>query len=551
MVGASSISKRGGMTTYTNPHNLPIIEPNSDKIKDGAEASALAGDINSLAMAAAGAITSEGSRVETAAFNDATEKADAAAWMRGVLGEFNEFKSIDEAPDGFATIWLPSNAEFVKAPENIQGFALTVRTGTGGQQIYLSVNGHIWHRKRKASVWDANFRRIDGRLELMPENEDLLVWTDSAGQYTDLHLGPDGYFAAPVIERLQDRILSGMSMVEAPESGVAFAIVDKVGQYTDLHLDDSGQFADEVLERVGTRLGTMGLGGGLNKHDMMYLDGHLLPAYPDTGNVTCWGSSSMQGLAPHLLSTFKSATVHNEGKGGEWSQQIAARMGAIPALLTVLGGSIPASGSVLVTASNVPPLALMKDFAGTLNGVHGTLSSNGTTQTFTRTSPGSATEVPSGTPFISEVGNASRQHITMLWPGKNNLKTVGAVPLVIEQTEMMFAWLSPMLIKRCVVLTHFVDSDQSPGSTQHNQVAQVNADYLARYGSLCIDANAYILSPQVWADTGIMPTAADLQMQSNGVKATSLSSDNLHLNDTAEAALAGFVRQHLQNLQWV
>lgn len=538
------------MATNTSPHNLPIIEPTVDRIKDGAEASALAGDINALSMATNAAISAEGSRVETAAFNDATEKADAAAWMRGVLGEFNEFKSIDEAPDGFTTIWLPQNAEFVKAPENIQGFALTVRTGTGGQQIYISVNGHIWHRKRRASAWDESFRRIDGRLELIPENEDLLVWTDSAGQYTDLHLGPDGYFATPVINRLQGRLLAGMAMAEAPEPGVSFAIVDKVGQYTDLHLDDSGQFADEVLERMGTRLGNMGLGGGTNKHDVMYVDGQLRPVYADAGNMTCWGSSSMQGLIPHLAPLLSAITVHNEGKGGEWSQHIGARMGAIPALLTVSGDEIPASGSVQVTASNVPPLALMKDFAGTINGVHGTLSSDGTTQTFTRTSPGGAAPVVAGTPFISEVGNDSRQHTTMLWPGKNNLKTVGASALVIEQTEKMFAWLSP-LVKRCLVLTHFVDSDQSPGSLQYSQVAQVNADYLARYGPLCVDVNAYILSPQVWADTGITPTAADLQMQADGIKATSLSSDNLHLNDAAEVAVAGFVRQHLQNLQWV
>lgn len=50
MVGASSFN-RGDMATNTSPHNLPIIEPNVDRIKDGAEASALAGDINALAMA--------------------------------------------------------------------------------------------------------------------------------------------------------------------------------------------------------------------------------------------------------------------------------------------------------------------------------------------------------------------------------------------------------------------------------------------------------------------------------------------------------------------
>lgn len=45
------------MATNTSPHNLPIIEPTVDRIKDAAEASALAGDINALSMATNSALS--------------------------------------------------------------------------------------------------------------------------------------------------------------------------------------------------------------------------------------------------------------------------------------------------------------------------------------------------------------------------------------------------------------------------------------------------------------------------------------------------------------
>lgn len=62
------------MTTYTTPDSLPIIEPTVDLIKDGAEVSALAGDISALATATQAALAA---RAVTAA-SDATTKANAA-----------------------------------------------------------------------------------------------------------------------------------------------------------------------------------------------------------------------------------------------------------------------------------------------------------------------------------------------------------------------------------------------------------------------------------------------------------------------------------------
>lgn len=65
----------GGITLATStPLGLPIIEPAIDNIKDGAEPSALAEDINSLARAADSNISQAEERAKAAAINDATSK---------------------------------------------------------------------------------------------------------------------------------------------------------------------------------------------------------------------------------------------------------------------------------------------------------------------------------------------------------------------------------------------------------------------------------------------------------------------------------------------
>ncbi|WP_159702497.1 polysaccharide deacetylase family protein [Arthrobacter sp. 18067] len=67
------------MTTYTNPHSLPVLEP-TDKI--AASDDGLRQDLNAVSLAAAAAITAEGGRAETAAnaYADGKDTSNRAAW---------------------------------------------------------------------------------------------------------------------------------------------------------------------------------------------------------------------------------------------------------------------------------------------------------------------------------------------------------------------------------------------------------------------------------------------------------------------------------------
>lgn len=326
-----------------------------------------------------------------------------------------------------------------------------------------------------------------------------------------------------------------------------FELIDGAYNRTDLTIRKSdGQFADFVVERLGKRLGVT---SGVSSGDLVLSEDQLIPLVSDTSKTGVFGSSTSQSFATYIADLLGSATVvHNEGKSGERYQQIFARQGSRPALITVTGGSIPASGSVTASASNMLTNRFLKPFTGTLAGVHGTLASTDTEMTFTRTTPGSTVNVPAGTPFISDKGDLLRSSFQILcMAGKNNDGDTGSAPEVIQATIDAYKWLLAFS-KRAIVMGHFIDTHRRPGDVQYIWAETVNAGWKAFFGPLYFDTRAYLSSPQLWEDTGITPTQADLDAQAIGVKPPSVSENDSHLGPVGYAAVAKRVREHLRGL---
>lgn len=316
-----------------------------------------------------------------------------------------------------------------------------------------------------------------------------------------------------------------------------YSVVSDDHLRTDLTLDpEQGIIADWVMDRWAVRLRErLGASGAGAVGDRMIIDGIPVPVYPDTSNVTIWGSSTWELLVPFMVSLYPGSTVHGEAKSGERAEQIFARLGSTPALINAV--TIPASGSVVVSASNMLTNQYLKPFTGTLAGVPGTLSSTDAEMTFTRTGSGSTVNVPAGTPFIPDFGSSARQYVTILDGGKNNVYDSGDVPTKVNGLfETAFNYLTPA-IKRVAVATLFVDSNQTPGSVSYNNVNAINQWRRATYGDLVYDLEAYLLSPQLWTDTGLTPTSTDLQQQSDGLKPDSVSMNAGHLNSAGNAAV--------------
>lgn len=394
----------------------------------------------------------------------------------------------------------------------------------------------------------------DGRLPLIAQTlNHLAVILDAARNETWLGArisdgGPTDWAMHHLTQRL------GVLQLNAP--GYLFALADANRNLTDLAIRETdGQLADFVIERLKPRiLADFQMPDQRIYADTKYVAGtDVYPVKADASRVAGFGSSSMARIDAEFGALFssKGAAYYAGGKGSEMAEHIAARLGSVPALVTVEGGSIPASGAVAITTSNVPLINAIRPYTGTLAGVPGTFGyrADPASFIFTRTTAGAVTPVPAGTPFIADA-SSYRDATVLLWMGKNNMHLADGADTAIRLTDASFDWLAP-LAKRCLVLGHFVDTNWPAVHGERDRIKKTNDAHRKRYGRLFVDVSAYITGTQVWADTGITPTQADLDQQAIGNKPPSLSFDNGHLSEVADAAITNnLIAPRLTELGW-
>ncbi|MFS3867072.1 hypothetical protein [Klebsiella pneumoniae] len=318
-----------------------------------------------------------------------------------------------------------------------------------------------------------------------------------------------------------------------PGYGLAFTMPDLDGEerLTDLSLRSSdGQFHDWVLQRWATRMApvlqpllnfaTRPTPAGTWKHP----SGDYVPYVTDLRTIVGLGSSSTSrsnSTYTAMAGDFGAAYV-SMGTSGAIIAQNAAHIGAVPALITVSGGSIPASGGVAVTASNIPSNGINMAMGGTLAGVPGAIAwSSGNTGTFTRSASGTAVTVPDGTPFIPN-SSRYRPNEIILESGKNDINHNRDAAYILAMTEKIVDWLAPFL-STAVVMGHF--NNHAYTTAQKTTLAAVNAGIVSTYGNRAIDQQAWLVSSTIWdqlAAEGVTPTSQDLTDQANGLPPTQL-----------------------------
>ena len=343
---------------------------------------------------------------------------------------------------------------------------------------------------------------------------------------------------------------------ERVHQGILAGVMDSEGRLTDLVVRDSdGQVPDWVIERWTPRIAEMLRKMALRRVSVVesYTPGSdLQPLYPTMTTMAGWGSSSMEGIQGEISSmavSFGVTNYFNGGRGGEWSTDSCARMGSIPAILKVTGGSIPASGPVAVTCVNTTLTTALLPYTGTINGVHGTLMPGGGGHTFTRSVAGGAVQMEDEYPMIPDKGMENRASVALLWLGKNDLSSGIPAADVIERTDRSFEWLAPM-VKRCLVIGQFVNGGTPANSPVRENIYAVNAQQKARYGQLFIDIHEIVTSSNVWAAAGITPTQSDLDEQALGNKPPSLSTDPGHFNAAGYALVRRAIEARMKSLKW-
>jgi lysophospholipase L1-like esterase len=250
--------------------------------------------------------------------------------------------------------------------------------------------------------------------------------------------------------------------------------------------------------------------------------------------IFAWGDSWTSGVGavdgmsfPDQLQSLTARTVFNGGVSGQASDQIAARQGGAPALLTLPGDTLPSSGLVVVQdqstflVSAEGPARL----AGTLSGIHGTLTFNGSKLVFQADQAGSARTVPPRSAFHPDTFG-SQSEINVFWMGGNNFFDPAGVKSDIAKAV---AFLST---RNFIVLGLLNAGSEPRGSAPYVLITQLNTDLAASYPDNFLDIRAILVasynpsSPQ------------DTRDHLNDVPPASLRNDDEHPNEAGYAIVA-------------
>jgi hypothetical protein len=258
-------------------------------------------------------------------------------------------------------------------------------------------------------------------------------------------------------------------------------------------------------------------------------------------------------------------TSQGFGISGQTQDQIAARWGVLPIYVTLTGNTLPASGSVIVTAINQNPISGQIHYA-----IHGRLGANGpsaklqrdgdegTTSNYilTQDTGGSAVAIPPGTQFIPDAaywGSSTTlipypyDGIFITWMGRNN---PGNAFSIVDRVQRVLA-TQKTLTKRFIVPLILPGVGDETGTSTRAVIEASNTAIKAAFPNNWVDflpalQNGSNGSTQDTADVaaGLIPSSLRLK-DSDGVTV-----DFLHPNAAGRAIEAQVLRDFIVAKGW-
>ena len=283
-----------------------------------------------------------------------------------------------------------------------------------------------------------------------------------------------------------------------------------------------------------------------------FKNGKACPVEADMGTWVGWGSSTMEHMATafsDLSSKYNSAYI-DKSRGGEGGEGTVARLGSRPALVSFPNGTIPPSGSVAITVSNITKSGTMLTYEVDIAGVIGLLKRDffGDTWEFERTVAGDEVTVPDDTPAIPTHDLAGK--FTLLNIGKNTLTSPEGVQEVIDMTDEAFKFLEPLHVK-ALVINHYGNYGDEYIRTRNENYRRVNRVLAEKFAPIYVDIDGLIMGDRIWELTQITPTQEDLDAQALGMLPPSLQYDASHLNSECAKAVAIVVEEKMTELNWI
>lgn len=258
-------------------------------------------------------------------------------------------------------------------------------------------------------------------------------------------------------------------------------------------------------------------------------------------------------------------TSQGFGISGQTQDQIAARWGALPIYVTLTGNTLPASGSVIVTAINQNPISGQIHYAihGKLgvNGPSAILQRNGDEGTsssyiLTQDAGGSSVTIAPGTQFIPDSaywGSSTTlipypyDGVFVAWMGRNNPTNATNI---VDRIQRVLA-TQKTLTKRFVVPLIIPQVGEETGTSARAVINASNAAIKAAFPNNWVDFLPKLQSgsngsTQDTADVnnGIIPTSLRIK-DSDGVTV-----DQLHPNAAGRVFEAQALRDFINTQGW-
>lgn len=271
-----------------------------------------------------------------------------------------------------------------------------------------------------------------------------------------------------------------------------------------------------------------------------------------SNQVATWGDSTTSGVGasnsalsyPSQLQSLTGRRTYNGGVSGQTSDQIAARQGGAPALLTFKNNALPPTGSVALGSQSTFPVTAdsPSPITGTIGGFHGTLdyqidSSNNPLLVFTRNDPGMLETIPANSPFYPDTFSRESE-INVFWMGQNNFYDPQGVK---SDIALCIAFLSN---RKFIVMSLLNAGDEGIGTASYVQLVQINADLARAYPDNFLDIRSILIN-------NYDPTnPQDVQDHNNDVPPSSLRNDKEHLNDKGYGIVAQQIAAFLAAKIW-
>ncbi|KQO76416.1 hypothetical protein [Methylobacterium sp. Leaf88] len=275
---------------------------------------------------------------------------------------------------------------------------------------------------------------------------------------------------------------------------------------------------------------------------------------------SAWGDSmTWAGYTPGLA-TLLARPVYNFGIPGTTSVSVAARQGGGQKSYMPVTGIIPAAATaVTLTPAAAGPAEKIDNSAfsltGTLAGVPGTFTWNGTGASFTRAAAGTAVAVGYATPFVVDPkttieGTSVPDHpdlINHFWAGRNN----PVLSQVLADLRAMVASITSRS-KRFTVSPIFNSTAEPIGSAGYNNIIAINRAIEAEWPNNYLRLDGVDLREFVVASFQ-GNSSQDVADHAQDLTPTSLriTNDALHMNEAGNAIIAKFYANFIARKGWL